>query len=142
MCVCFFFKAEDGIRYLVRYRGLGDVYKRQDPNGCEVEAAIFDVIAAVSPISRGEGQEVTLFPNPATDKLEVFIPSIIKLSDVSISVYNMLGEELNLPVNAPAYQNKNLSAEIVLDIHQLAVGMYQIVVNDGQNLFRNKFNKQ
>ena len=25
----FFFKAEDGIRYLVRSRGLGDVYKRQ-----------------------------------------------------------------------------------------------------------------
>ena len=40
----FFFQAEDGIRYLVRSRGLGDVYKRQtchrqnqgvalDPNG-------------------------------------------------------------------------------------------------------------
>ena len=27
--VCFFFQAEDGIRYLVRSRGLGDVYKRQ-----------------------------------------------------------------------------------------------------------------
>ena len=26
---CFFFQAEDGIRYLVRSRGLGDVYKRQ-----------------------------------------------------------------------------------------------------------------
>ena len=26
----FFFEAEDGIRYLVRSRGLGDVYKRQD----------------------------------------------------------------------------------------------------------------
>ena len=26
---CFFFKAEDGIRDLVRSRGLGDVYKRQ-----------------------------------------------------------------------------------------------------------------
>ena len=25
-----FFQAEDGIRYLVRSRGLGDVYKRQD----------------------------------------------------------------------------------------------------------------
>ena len=25
----FFFQAEDGIRYLVRSRGLGDVYKRQ-----------------------------------------------------------------------------------------------------------------
>ena len=28
--VCFFFQAEDGIRDLVRSRGLGDVYKRQD----------------------------------------------------------------------------------------------------------------
>ena len=27
----FFFQAEDGIRVLVRSRGLGDVYKRQDP---------------------------------------------------------------------------------------------------------------
>ena len=28
-CYFFFFQAEDGIRYLVRSRGLGDVYKRQ-----------------------------------------------------------------------------------------------------------------
>ena len=27
--LCFFFQAEDGIRELVRSRGLGDVYKRQ-----------------------------------------------------------------------------------------------------------------
>ena len=29
MWACFFFQAEDGIRDLVRSRGLGDVYKRQ-----------------------------------------------------------------------------------------------------------------
>ena len=29
MLCFFFFQAEDGIRYLVRSRGLGDVYKRQ-----------------------------------------------------------------------------------------------------------------
>jgi len=28
-CFFFFFQAEDGIRDLVRSRGLGDVYKRQ-----------------------------------------------------------------------------------------------------------------
>ena len=38
-CICFFFQAEDGIRDLVRSRGLGDVYKRQvvitlGENGC------------------------------------------------------------------------------------------------------------
>ena len=30
MFFVFFFQAEDGIRDLVRSRGLGDVYKRQD----------------------------------------------------------------------------------------------------------------
>jgi len=30
--ITFFFQAEDGIRYLVRSRGLGDVYKRQHEN--------------------------------------------------------------------------------------------------------------
>ena len=30
-CFFFFFQAEDGIRDLVRSRGLGDVYKRQAP---------------------------------------------------------------------------------------------------------------
>ena len=30
--VFFFFQAEDGIRDLVRSRGLGDVYKRQSPD--------------------------------------------------------------------------------------------------------------
>ena len=29
VCLVFFFQAEDGIRDLVRSRGLGDVYKRQ-----------------------------------------------------------------------------------------------------------------
>ena len=33
----FFFQAEDGIRDLVRSRGLGDVYKRQDLEDVFVE---------------------------------------------------------------------------------------------------------
>ena len=39
--VCFFFQAEDGIRDLVRSRGLGDVYKRQlqECAGVDVGAA-------------------------------------------------------------------------------------------------------
>ena len=34
----FFFQAEDGIRDLVRSRGLGDVYKRQLPTNAEASA--------------------------------------------------------------------------------------------------------
>ena len=38
----FFFQAEDGIRDLVRSRGLGDVYKRQLPERDERFAALRD----------------------------------------------------------------------------------------------------
>ena len=42
--VCFFFQAEDGIRDLVRSRGLGDVYKRQH------EVCLGKVIVNVVPV--------------------------------------------------------------------------------------------
>ena len=38
--VFFFFQAEDGIRDLVRSRGLGDVYKRQQQAAVQVAAQI------------------------------------------------------------------------------------------------------
>ena len=44
----FFFQAEDGIRYLVRSRGLGDVYKRQ------VQCKATVKVHGVFPSSRGE----------------------------------------------------------------------------------------
>ena len=37
----FFFQAEDGIRDLVRSRGLGDVYKRQLPSSSAINLAAF-----------------------------------------------------------------------------------------------------
>ena len=39
--VCFFFQAEDGIRDLVRSRGLGDVYKRQIKKGEFMKTILF-----------------------------------------------------------------------------------------------------
>ena len=61
LCSCFFFQAEDGIRDLVRSRGLGDVYKRQ---------ALFLIICfasfgqkqrmAILPSSFGTGESNTL----------------------------------------------------------------------------------
>ena len=44
----FFFQAEDGIRYLVRSRGLGDVYKRQ----VFINGAIAVVVDAIADFER------------------------------------------------------------------------------------------
>ena len=40
-CCFFFFQAEDGIRDLVRSRGLGDVYKRQPLFHCTASHSAF-----------------------------------------------------------------------------------------------------
>ena len=45
----FFFQAEDGIRDLVRSRGLGDVYKRQDPS-CVITGTAPSVVTAKLPL--------------------------------------------------------------------------------------------
>ena len=47
LCVVFFFQAEDGIRDLVRSRGLGDVYKRQNYYGFLIFAPFFMVLALI-----------------------------------------------------------------------------------------------
>ena len=49
----FFFQAEDGIRELVRSRGLGDVYKRQGRGGRQRRQ--HGRGSAVSPLERGAG---------------------------------------------------------------------------------------
>ena len=61
----FFFQAEDGIRDLVRSRGLGDVYKRQDqPLRPETRCLVglvsrWDEIHATRKVSRGESVPVS-----------------------------------------------------------------------------------
>ena len=45
---CFFFQAEDGIRDLVRSRGLGDVYKRQSLGGLSKTTA--DVVMVLDAV--------------------------------------------------------------------------------------------
>ena len=48
---CFFFQAEDGIRDLVRSRGLGDVYKRQAAHGLDLaypRGIVRDLPSAIS----------------------------------------------------------------------------------------------
>ena len=52
-----FFQAEDGIRDLVRSRGLGDVYKRQAISGVEIDGRPIES-AGISPGARQIAQMV------------------------------------------------------------------------------------
>ena len=74
----FFFQAEDGIRDLVRSRGLGDVYKRQVPSSATAgEARIQEPVWKVhitSPV------ELTLYNLPSSDPTYI-TPSSLMTGD-------------------------------------------------------------
>ena len=55
----FFFQAEDGIRDLVRSRGLGDVYKRQGKSD-DRNTSVFGLVSpTMSPCPRARSEGVT-----------------------------------------------------------------------------------
>ena len=63
-CV-FFFQAEDGIRDLVRSRGLGDVYKRQDPSR-SARHLEYDTAWRAPDRAGSHGQRVWQHPGPVS----------------------------------------------------------------------------
>ena len=59
-CASFFFQAEDGIRDLVRSRGLGDVYKRQGIDGPVPLPRLATVLPIGRPVMNGEDDRIGL----------------------------------------------------------------------------------
>ena len=74
LCSRFFFQAEDGIRYLVRSRGLGDVYKRQQEDDMptrydpfrEMDRLFGDALRA--PASHAMPMDCLLYTSDAADE--------------------------------------------------------------------------
>ncbi|MCX6274619.1 MAG: T9SS type A sorting domain-containing protein [Bacteroidetes bacterium] len=116
-----------------------------DANNCEVEAVIFDVIASVN--SEVRGLMFELYPNPVGDKVIIQIPIAIGIevtreTAVEISIYNMLSEM----VLAVQLQTSNIipitiGTETILDVSELASGLYYIEITAGEKTFRSKFVK-
>ena len=111
-----------------------------DGNGCEVEAAVFNVVAGLTPaLSKGEG--VNLYPNPVEEKLRVrcsefggAAPQGV-LRTVEISVYNMIGEQML------TQEARIKNQETTIDVSGLTPGMYWLEIKSGEKIFRSKFIK-
>jgi hypothetical protein len=101
-----------------------------DSNGCEVEAAIFDVVAAVEAAVK-EKTQLHLYPNPVKETL-FFNCDHLTGTAVKISVYNILGVEIYsnaLPVRA-------------IDFSAFPAGTYFIEAAFTGSSFRTIFLKQ
>ena len=102
-----------------------------DANGCEVEAAIFNVIASLDAITESE---VFVYPNPASGTLTIGN----KLSAIqSIAIVNMLGKyvmDMRVEKGGPGQIEE-------VDVSALSNGMYHLEVKSYNKIFRTKFIK-
>lgn len=95
-----------------------------DPNNCEVEAAIFDVIAQIH--SAVGIAPLAVFPNPADETLTVtcYRP---EGTSVEVSVFNVIGEKVMRSQLAAT----DLRQGAALDVSFLPQGIYWLQLSDG-----------
>lgn len=103
-----------------------------DIHDCEVEAAIFDVIASVPYTDNFSNTAV--YPNPVINKLSV---RNLNPKNSEVSVYNLLGEKVIELIAEPAMKQN----ESVYDVSSLSPGIYYIEIRSAENTFRAKFVK-
>lgn len=97
-----------------------------DLNGCEVEAAIFDIVAATASL-QNEETRIIVFPNPASSYLNI---DVSKANEVlkRVSIYNSSGSKVKEIF--PAGEKQQLPA----DVSDLPSGLYLAQVW-GKSLF-------
>jgi PKD repeat protein len=100
-----------------------------DSNGCEVEAAIFNVIADLP--STALRPPLSVFPNPVAETLNVIGYSLIGTA-FEISVYNLLGEKVMAVCCGLS----------TVDCRLLLPGIYFLEISSSQNSSRAKFIKE
>ncbi|MEO8086667.1 MAG: T9SS type A sorting domain-containing protein [Bacteroidota bacterium] len=98
-------------------------------NGCEVEAAIFDVIANFAAVFSNE--QVTGYPNPVIDYLTMPAPSGIE--HLAISIYNSLGAKVYAALECPSG---------VFDCSLFPSGIYMIELSNQNKTTNFRFMKQ
>ncbi|MEO8085865.1 MAG: T9SS type A sorting domain-containing protein [Bacteroidota bacterium] len=101
-----------------------------DSNGCEVEAAIFNVLTNVENIFSAEG--VDIVPNPFTGKIS-FQPLHASGEKILITVLNSIGEKL--------FEKQTSLKNQEVDLSFLAAGLYILSVQSKSDIMLKKIVK-
>lgn len=98
-----------------------------DENGCEVEAAIYDVLAGMFNESSGK-DFIRAFPNPVSEKIFIQTPFLEKFP-VKLIIYNLLGEI----VLETVIENSSVTAAV--NVSSLPPSMYYIeLINEAKSI--------
>ena len=97
-----------------------------DSNGCEVEAVINNVIAAVG---SGSMQSIQVYPNPVSETLGIL--GLESNSADELKIFNVFGEKVFTAVNC----------KLQIVNCQLSSGLYYLEITSDKKIYRTKFIK-
>ncbi len=103
-----------------------------DATGCEVEAVIFNVVAAIHGSGNILNPVFEIRPNPVRDELIISARTFMD-TRVHIAVFNILGEKEMIS------HSSDLSAPITIDVSQLPAAMYFLEISGSEKSYRTKF---
>ena len=106
-----------------------------DANGCEVEAAIFDVIAGLQQFAKGDN-DLKVFPNPVKDILEIE-SGILREQPSLIEIFASGGKR----VYSLTREAGQLQKHTVLRVDDLPEGIYWLKITSGTEIKTQKFLK-
>jgi len=112
-----------------------------DANGCEVEAVIFDVVAAIHDAGDpGVSGQFAIYPNPVWNKLMIknLSPKNYSGEINAVSIYNAIGEIVSQVTVSASQTRQTYEA----DVSALANGMYWVEFSTNGEQLRMKFIKQ
>jgi hypothetical protein len=102
-----------------------------DANGCEVEAAIFNVVATVNewnPLSN-----ILIVPNPVLNEFLIYLPQSNSQEDFNLKIYSAIGElVLFQETEGPLTK---------VDAEHFSTGIYWIELLTRERVFRGRFVK-
>jgi len=111
-----------------------------DLNNCEVEAAIFDVLASIGMEAGSGSMQLDVYPDPVTDKFIIQNSVFRRGMSLKISVYNLLGEKF--------YSTQGVRcegtgcAQLTVDCRRFSPGIYWVEISSDGKTYRSKFLKQ
>ena len=101
-----------------------------DKDGCMYADDCGTFITNVEEIVQDMEMQISIYPNPATDKVNILIEEEIPDKDIRVQVYNMAGKL----VYSAVHQTK----DIQLDIGHLPSAPYNLIILQGQKVIGGK----
>ena len=109
-----------------------------DAHQCEYQdSAVVKMLTSVSENTDIFSKTLRVYPNPASQILNIDIPYVFNINDIMVKIIDIQGKSFDVSIMITSPANNTMS----IDISQLPTGIFHIIIKDGINYSTARFLK-